>query len=69
MSNDYKHQDRQQFRDSMADFYITWVNDWLTCEAYAEYHEMTVDQCTKMINFGRECQEDRAARYAQSLNA
>lgn len=39
-------------------FWIDFVNDFLTIERYAEYHNMGVDECTELLNEGKRLYND-----------
>ena len=34
-------------------FWIDFVNDFLTIDRYAEYHNMDVDECTRLLSEGK----------------
>lgn len=47
-------------RDYLADFYLEFLNNWLTREAYAAHNEMHVNHCIYLLDLGRQYHEERA---------
>lgn len=39
---------------SYVNFYLDWVNDWLTTSSMAEHYGISIDECVKRINAGRD---------------
>lgn len=39
-------------KKSIIDFYLEFVNDFLTIERMAEYYEMTFEDCKYLIELG-----------------
>lgn len=37
--------------------FLTWFNDWLTLERFAEYYSMTTKRAQRIINKGRAIHE------------
>ena len=44
-------------------FWIDFVNDFLTIDGYAEYHNMDVDECTKLLSVGKRLYNDGETTY------
>ena len=45
-------------KNHLAAFYLEFLNDWLTAEAFAEYHEMELADVTELLRIGKECHID-----------
>ena len=43
-----------KLRNSLNDIYLTWVNDYLTIERFAEHHGITLAQAMTLIDLARE---------------
>jgi hypothetical protein len=43
---------------SIIEFYLDWVNNWLTAESMASHYGLTVDQVNWLIETGRELNND-----------
>ena len=41
-------------RRYLADIYLSWVNDFLSVESFAEYHGITDAQATALITLARD---------------
>ena len=48
-------------KNTLADFYLEYLNDWLTVSAFAEWHELTEAQASELLTMGRLFHEERAA--------
>jgi hypothetical protein len=44
---------KKKERINPVSLYLCWVNDFLTLEAFAEYHGVTVSTATRIIKLGR----------------
>jgi hypothetical protein len=44
-------------KQQLINFYLDWVNNFLSIQYFASYHDLTVKQATTMINVGRELHE------------
>lgn len=44
-------------KQKLIDFYWDWVNHYLTTERMAEDYGITTDQCSQLIEMGRELHE------------
>lgn len=51
-------------KEKLADFYLEYVNNWLTVARYAEAHAMTDADCNALLRLGRQYHEERAAAAA-----
>ncbi len=40
-------------KKSVVDFYLDYVNNFLTIERMAEYYEMPVEDCRYLVDLGR----------------
>jgi len=49
-------------KNDIADFYLEFLNDWLTVESYAEYHDMSIVECQTLLNLGREFHNQRVEK-------
>lgn len=47
-------------KNVLADFYLEFLNNWLTIERYAEFNDMSINDCQMLINMGRVCHNERA---------
>lgn len=50
-----------KMKEYLADFYLMWFNDYLTIDLLAEHQEMSVADCTTLIDLGRKYHEERAS--------
>lgn len=48
------------FKSDIADFYLEYLNDWLSVEAYAEYHDLSIEDTQTLLTLGRKLHEERA---------
>jgi hypothetical protein len=46
-------------KTQIADFYLTFLNDWLTVERYAEWLDMSVTDCESLLRMGRQYHGER----------
>jgi hypothetical protein len=49
-------------KTQLADFYLQFLNDFLTVERFAEWHGMPVYHCQILLNLGRDFHEDRVTK-------
>ena len=47
-------------------FWIDFVNDFLTIDGYAEYHNMDLDECTRLLSEGKRLYNDGEPAYNDS---
>lgn len=47
--------------------YLSWVNDFLTYERFAEYYGVSVEHAQKLIELGRANHEEEVRQYKKSL--
>lgn len=45
-------------------FWIDFMNDFLTIDRYAEYHNMDVDECTELLSEGKMLYNDGETAYS-----
>lgn len=45
-------------RDSLITLYLSWVNDYLTIEKFAEHHGLTVSEAALLISVAKSCHEN-----------
>jgi len=50
-----------QWKTTLADLYLEFINDFLTIERYAEYLDISVSQCRALIDIGREFHNERVS--------
>ena len=43
----------------LADFYLDYVNNFLTVDRFAEYHGLSVSDANKVISIGKKYHEKR----------
>ena len=43
----------QTMSNQLKEFYLDWMNNYLTVEKMAEHNEMTVEDTAMLINLGR----------------
>ena len=48
----------QTMAKQLQEFYLDWVNNYLTVEKMAEHNELTVEDTTVLINLGRSYHEE-----------
>ena len=53
-------------KNQLADFYLDFVNDFLTVEKFAAHHGMSTSHAAALINIGRELQEERREALRRS---
>ena len=47
-------------KTTLADFYLEYLNNWLTPIAYSDHHQMYIDDCNALLRLGRQYHEERA---------
>ena len=47
----------QTMAKQLQDFYLDWINNYLTVEKMAEHNELTVEDTATLINLGRSYHE------------
>jgi hypothetical protein len=45
-------------KHTLIKFYLDYLNDWLTVEAYALYNQLPVDATLELVNLGRDLHID-----------
>lgn len=48
---------KQTMAKQLQEFYLDWVNNYLTVDTIAEHHEITVADAALLINLGRSYHE------------
>ena len=43
-----------KIRNALIIFYLEFVNEWITYAAYAEYHNISITDCEKLLDIGRQ---------------
>lgn len=51
----------QQWKTTLADLYLEFINDFLTIERFAEYLDVSVSQCLALVDLGREFHNERVS--------
>ena len=41
----------------LREYYLDWVNNWLSVEAFAGYHELSYSQAVDIIKIGHDLHE------------
>lgn len=49
-------------KTQLADFYLQFLNEFLTVECFAEWHGMPVYHCNILLNLGRDFHEQRTTK-------
>ena len=49
-------------KERFANMFLDYVNDFLTVGGFASYYGMSDEVAERIINVGRKCHEQRAAR-------
>jgi hypothetical protein len=39
-------------KHALIKFYLDYINDWLTIEAYAVYNQLSIDATLELVNLG-----------------
>ena len=45
-------------RESLSKLYLSWVNDYLTIEKFAEHHGITPSEAALLISVAKSCHEN-----------
>jgi|DEB0MinimDraft_12_1074336.scaffolds.fasta_scaffold16411_5 adenine-specific DNA glycosylase len=54
----------QTMAKQLQDFYLDWINNYLTVEKMAEHNELTVEDTATLINLGRSYHENGVVNNA-----
>jgi hypothetical protein len=46
-------------RDTLADLYLDWVNNFLTIEVFAEYYGLSDSDAKELLVLAKKCHEQR----------
>lgn len=46
-------------KNILANFYLEFINEFLTIERFAAYHDMEIEHCQTLVNMGRVYHEER----------
>ena len=46
-------------KSQIADFYLAFLNEWLTVEKYAEWLDISVSDCEALLRMGRQYHHER----------
>ena len=46
-------------RDTLADLYLDWVNNFLTIPVFAEYYGLDEDDARDLLKLAKKCHEQR----------
>jgi hypothetical protein len=62
----------QTMAKQLQEFYLDWVNNYLTIETMADHNELTLEDTATLINLGRSYHEEEVSDYplntSESLN-
>lgn len=50
-------------REYLADFYLVYVNDFITREAFALAHSLTPTEAVQLLQMGMKFHEERATNF------
>jgi hypothetical protein len=51
------NQTRSSLNMVLREYYLDWVNNWISVEAFAGYHDLSVIQASGIIRIGRKLHE------------
>ena len=46
-------------RDTLADLYLDWINNFLTIEKFAEYYGLDENDANDLLKLSKKCHEQR----------
>ena len=46
-------------RDTLADLYLDWVNNFLTIERFSEYYGLDEEDSKELLKLAKKCHEQR----------
>jgi hypothetical protein len=46
-------------RDTLADLYLDWVNNFLTIERFSEYYGLDEEDARELLKLAKKCHEQR----------
>jgi hypothetical protein len=46
-------------RDTLADLYLDWLNNFLTHEAFSEYYGLDLEDAKQLLILAKKCHEQR----------
>jgi hypothetical protein len=46
-------------RDTLADLYLDWVNNFLTIERFSEYYGLDEEDSKELLKIAKKCHEQR----------
>jgi hypothetical protein len=58
------NQTRTSLNMVLREYYLDWVNNWVSTEAFAGYHELSFEQARLVIDLGRDLHES----YCRNVN-
>lgn len=53
-------------KQALADFYLDYLNNYLTREKFAEDQQMTVEDATALLNLGRKYHEEQVQNLKEA---
>lgn len=56
-------------KKSLIDFYLEFVNNFLTIERMAEYYEMPVDDCKYLLQLGAKYESEKHNKKNNFVNS
>jgi len=54
-------------KKNLIDFYLSYVNDYLTVARMAEDHGISEDECSSLIEWGKMYHEERAKNFKYTI--
>jgi hypothetical protein len=51
------NQTRSSLNMVLREYYLDWVNNWISVQAFAGYHELSHKQAVSIIDIGRKLHE------------
>ena len=50
-------------KQQLVDFYLDWVNNFLSISYMAEWYGITIGECTELVEIGKKYHEERVRLY------
>ena len=57
-----------KIKEQLADAYLSYFNDYLTIEKFAEHNRFTIGQAVQVIDLGRKFHDERAEEFKITIN-
>lgn len=50
-------------KENLANFYLQYINEFLTISAFSDFHHIDMDTCTYLLKIGKQYHEERVFLY------